>query len=101
MKELEQRIIENGIDYVLTRDYYYPNPRLLKNEEAHYGKYGSISINCIKQHKKGLYSSLYMKGKHCPIKDAGKKCFGTNFITDIGVINDLLQRAKLTNRVSR
>ena len=35
------------------------------------------------------------------IKDAGTKCFGINFITDIGVINDPLQRAKLTNRMSR
>ncbi|MBD5521052.1 MAG: cell filamentation protein Fic [Lachnospiraceae bacterium] len=31
------------------------------------------------------------------IKDAGKKCFGINKIEDIGVINDLLQRAVLTS----
>lgn len=31
------------------------------------------------------------------IKDAGKKCFGINRMEDIGVINDLLQRAELTS----
>lgn len=31
------------------------------------------------------------------IKDAGKKCFGINRIDDMGVINDLLQRAVLTS----
>lgn len=31
------------------------------------------------------------------IKDAGKKCFGINKIMDLGVINDLIQRAELTS----
>lgn len=31
------------------------------------------------------------------IKDAGKKCFAINRIEDIGVINDILQRAELTS----
>lgn len=31
------------------------------------------------------------------IKDVGKKCFGINKIEDIGVVNDLLQRAELTS----
>lgn len=31
------------------------------------------------------------------IKDAGKKCFGINKIGDMGIINDLMQRAELTS----
>ena len=31
------------------------------------------------------------------IKDAGKKCFGINRIEDMGVINDLIQRAEITS----
>lgn len=40
-----------------------------------------------------------MTGYHigASIKDAGKKCFGINRIEDVGVIRDLLQRAKLTS----
>lgn len=63
MKELEQRITENGIDYVLIGDYYYPDLELPKDEEPHYGKYGSIRLNYIKEHKKGLYSLLRMEGR--------------------------------------
>lgn len=63
MKELKPRITENGIDYVLIGDYYYPDLELPKDEEPHYGKYGSMRFNYIKEHRKGLYSSLRMKGK--------------------------------------
>ena len=63
MKELEQRITKNGIDYVLIVDYYYPEVKLPKDEEPHYGIYGSMRLDYIKEYKKGLYSSLCMKGK--------------------------------------
>lgn len=63
MKELEPRITENGIDYVLIGDYYYPDLELPKDEEPHYGKYGSMRLNYIKEYKKGLYSSLRMEGR--------------------------------------
>lgn len=63
MKELEPRITENGIDYVLIGDYYYPDLELPKDEEPHYGKYASMRLNYIKEHKKDLYSSLRMEGR--------------------------------------
>lgn len=63
MKELEQKITENGINYVLIGDYYYPDLELPKDEEPHYGKYGSMRLNYIKEHKKGLYSLLRMEGR--------------------------------------
>lgn len=63
MKELEPRITENGIDYVLIGNYYYPDLELPKDEEPHYGKYGSMRLNYIKEYKKGLYSSLRMEGR--------------------------------------
>lgn len=63
MKELKQRITENGIDYVLIGDYYYPDLELPKDEEPHYGKYGSMRLNYIKEYKKGLYNSLRMEGR--------------------------------------
>lgn len=52
MKELEQRITENGIDYILIGDYYYPDLELPKDEEPHYGKYGNMRLNYIKEHKR-------------------------------------------------
>lgn len=48
---------------MLIVDYYYLDLELPKDEEPHYGKFGSMRLNYIKQHKKGLYSSLRMKGR--------------------------------------
>lgn len=44
-------------------DYYYPDLKLPKSEEPHYGKYGSMRLNYIKEYKKGLYSSHRMEGR--------------------------------------
>lgn len=63
MKELEPRITENGIDYVLIGYYYYPDLELPKDEEPHYGKFGSMRSDYIKEYKKCLYSSLRMEGR--------------------------------------
>ncbi len=63
MRKLEQRITENRIDYVMIGDYYYPDLELPKDEEPHYGKYGSMRLNYIKEHTKGLYSLLRREGR--------------------------------------
>ena len=41
MKELKQRIHENGIDYVLAGDYYIPAVKL-PEEERPIGKWGRM-----------------------------------------------------------
>ena len=41
MKELKQRIHENGIDYVLVGDYYIPAVKL-PEEERPIGKWGRM-----------------------------------------------------------
>ena len=63
MKELKTRITENGIDYVLIGDYYYPDLELPKDEDPHYGRYSSMRLNYIIEYRKGLYSSLRMTGR--------------------------------------
>lgn len=63
MKELEQRIKENRINYVLIEDYYYPALKLPKDKEPHYSKLGSIRLDYIKKYIKCLYNSLRMEGK--------------------------------------
>lgn len=66
MKELEQRIMKNGIDYVLIGDYYYPDLKLTKDGETHYGKYDCMRLDYINEYKKCLYSPLRMKGRLIP-----------------------------------
>ena len=52
-----------NIEYVKQGDFLLPN---LVMENQNYGeinKYGLLRLNYIKEHKKGLYQSLLMKGK--------------------------------------
>ena len=46
MKELKQRIHENGIDYVLAGDYYIPAIKL-PEEERPIGKWGGVCTGRI------------------------------------------------------
>lgn len=50
MKELEQRITENGIDYVFIGDYYYPDLKLPKD--------GKATLWQIWQYEAGLYKRI-------------------------------------------
>lgn len=58
---MKEKFIENGIEYVRYGDYL-PN---LKVPEEHYhiGKYGRLHEKFIKEHYKGLYTTLFMTGK--------------------------------------
>ena len=55
---------ELGGTYTLGEDgMYYPNLELPVEEEPHYGKYGRMRMNYIKEHRPGLYSELLFDGK--------------------------------------
>ena len=62
MKELKQRITENGIDYVLVGDYYIPDLKL-PEEKRSIGKWGRMHREYLKKQCYGRYSSLLMTGK--------------------------------------
>ena len=48
---------ELGGTYTLGEDgMYYPNLELPVEEEPHYGKYGRMRMNYIKEHRPGLYT---------------------------------------------
>ena len=42
---------------------YYPNLELPVEEEPHYGKYGRMRMNYIKEHRPGLYTELFVRRK--------------------------------------
>ena len=58
---MKEKIIENGIEYVKSGDYYIPN---LKAPEETYniGKYGRLHSICIKENRPGLYSMKMLNG---------------------------------------
>ena len=52
-----------GGTYTLAADgMYYPDLELLE-EEPHYGKFGMIRKTFLKEHRRGLYTSLLLTGK--------------------------------------
>lgn len=58
---MKKTIYENGIEYVLVGDYYFPN--IAPPEKHNIGKYGMLHEEYIKQHRPGLYSRLILTGK--------------------------------------
>lgn len=64
MKNLEPLIhdTENGLDYILVRDYYIPLIRVAE-ETRDIGFYGSLRRNYLKDYKQALYSQLMLTEK--------------------------------------
>lgn len=58
---MKERFLENGIEYIRCGDYYIPNFELPK--KVHYGKYGMLHEDFIKEHRKSFYARLILKCK--------------------------------------
>lgn len=62
MKELKERFTENGIDYILVGDYYFPDLKL-PEEERSIGRYGRLHRDDLKEEHPTWYSSMLLSGK--------------------------------------
>ena len=62
MKELPEKITENGIDYHLIGDYYIPDLRL-PEERRPIGKWGRMHREYLKEYRPAVYSDLVISGK--------------------------------------
>ena len=62
MKELKERITENGIDYILVGDYYIPDLKL-PEENRSIGRYGRLHRDYLKEEHPARYNSLVLTGK--------------------------------------
>lgn len=73
MKELKPRIHENGMDYVLTGDYYVP---VLKLPEEHrpIGRWGRLHQSYLKEFRPILYNELILTGRlHTVLADLNEQ----------------------------
>lgn len=61
---MKEKIYENGIEYILTGDYYLPNFEL-PTKKYHIGKYGMMHEEYIKEYYKSFYSCLILNGELC------------------------------------
>lgn len=55
--------VNNGLSYTLHGDYYLPDLALPEVEKPTYGKYGMLRRTFLKEHRKGLYMSMFLQGK--------------------------------------
>ena len=62
MEKMEERITENGIDYILAGDYYIPDLKL-PEENRPIGRYGRLHQKYLKEEHPARYSSLILTGK--------------------------------------
>ncbi len=62
MSELKERITENGIDYILTGDYYIPDLKLSK-ENRPIGYFGRLHRDYLKQEHSARYTALLLTCK--------------------------------------
>lgn len=62
MGKLEERTTENGIDYILIGDYYFPDLKL-PEEERPIGRYGQVHRDYLKEVHPGRYNALLLTGE--------------------------------------
>ena len=51
------------LHYIRKGDYLYPNLVLPPEKEVNLGKYGSLRLAYIREHRQGLYWELLLEGK--------------------------------------
>ena len=61
MNELEPKIHQNGIDYILVGDYYVPDWKL-PEEHRPIGRWGNLHRTYLRQSPPALYSTLILPG---------------------------------------
>ena len=60
---MKERIIENGIEYELRGDIYYPILTVGEQTSYEIGKYGNLHLEFIEKHRRGRYTTLLIEGK--------------------------------------
>ena len=60
---MNERIIENGIEYELKGDIYYPILTVGEQTSYQIGNYGNMHLEFIEKHRKGRYTTLLVEGK--------------------------------------
>ncbi len=60
---MKERIIENGIEYELKGDIYYPILTVGEQTNHEIGKYGNLHLEFIEKHRRGRYTTLLIEGR--------------------------------------
>ena len=99
---MKEKIIENGIEYVKSGDYYIPN---LKAPEGTYniGRYGKLHSIFIKENRPAFYSMKMLNGTwlaYLEEIDTSAKEMVDMFITDMAVEQGITEELKAKNQMA-
>lgn len=99
---MKEKIIENGIEYVKSGDYYIPN---LKAPEGTYniGKYGRLHSIFIKENRPCLYSMKMLNGTwlaYLEKIDTSAKEMLDRLIKDMAVKQGIMEELKAKDQMA-
>ena len=101
--KLEPRIYDNrnGLDYVLTDNYYLPALRLPEDKRP-IGRWGRLHREYLKTYRPVLYQALLLSGKLYPIladldEQAAKRC--RLIVQQMAKAEDITEELKATDPV--
>ena len=60
---MKDRMIQNGIEYELRGEQYYPLLDLGEQTSYEIGKYGKLHLEFIKKHRRGTYTTLLTENR--------------------------------------
>ena len=99
---MKEKIIENGIEYVKSSDYYIPN---LKAPEGTYniGRYGKLHSIFIKENRPAFYSMKMLGGTwlaYLEEVDTTAKEMVNNLIKDMAVKQGITEELKAKDQMA-
>ena len=98
---MQERFIENGIEYVKNGDYYIPN-LTVSQKRYNIGKYGNLHKKFIKEHHNAFYSVLLANGtllEYLEKVDTKAKNEVERLITDLAAKQGVTEHSKATDQM--
>lgn len=95
--------MNNKITYHREGDYLIPNLYIENNKNNNYsiGKYGRLRLNYLKEHKRVLYSELFLTGKlskHLALIDEDAKKRVSDIVNKLAKAEGVNEDLKRTNQ---
>ena len=98
---MQERFIENGIEYVKNGDYYIPN-LTVSQKRYNIGKYGNLHKKFIKEHHNAFYSVLFANGtllEYLEKVDTKAKNEVERLITELAAKQGVTEHSKATDQM--
>ena len=99
----EEKIIEDGIEYVKCGDYYIPNLTVPDDKVYNIGKYGRMHAKFIKENHRTIYSMKMLNGTwlaYLEEIDTTAKEMVDKLIKDMAVKQGIIEELKVKDQMA-